>query len=89
MPQAAREPQGVTWPAAIQALNGFNTISSDVKQGLLNDATEKAVWNTMNHMGVQLFISNLKPILWDELMKAPLATLMEAVKAARHLEKIN
>ena len=88
MPQAAREPQGIVWPATLTALNGFNAVAADVKQGLLNDAAEKAVWNTMNHMGVQLFISNLKPILRDELMKTPPATLMEAVKAARHLEKI-
>jgi len=72
----------------VQALNGFGAVAADVKQGLLNAAAEKAVWNTMNHMSVQLFISNLKPIFRDELMKAPLATLMEAVKAARHLEKI-
>ncbi len=42
----------------------------------------------MNHMGVQLFISNLKPLLRDELMKTLLATLIDALKAARHLEKI-
>ena len=88
MPQAAREPQGVAWPAALTALAGFGAVADDVKQGLLNTAAEKAVWNTMNHMGVQLFISNLKPIYRDELMKTPPATLMEAVKAARHLEKI-
>jgi hypothetical protein len=36
----------------------------------------KAVWNTMNHRGVKLFISNLKPIFRDDLVKA----LPEAVK---------
>ncbi len=85
MPQEAHEPQGITWPAQLQALDGFNAV---VKQGLLNEAVEKAVWNRMNHMGVQLFISNLKPLLHDEIMKAPPAMLMEAVKAAQHLEKI-
>jgi len=88
MPQAACEPQGITWPAALQALNSFNAVAANVKQSLLNEAANKAVWNTMNHMGVQLFISNLKPLLCNELMKAPPATLMEAVKAALHLEKI-
>jgi hypothetical protein len=87
-PAAARQPAGVVWPDGFTALAGFNALAAATKQGVLNNAANKAVWNTMNHMGVQLFISNLKPIFTDELMKAPPATLMEAVKAARHLEKI-
>jgi hypothetical protein len=88
MPAAAREPQGLTWPAAITGLAGFNALGAAIKQGVLNDASSKAISNSMNHMGVQLFISNLKPALRDKLMKAPPATLMDAVKAAWHLEKI-
>ena len=88
MPAAARQPQGVTWPATILALAGFAALPAATKQEPLNAAADKAVWNTMNHMGVQLFISNLKPSLREELMKAPPATLMDAVKAARHLEMI-
>ena len=88
MPAAARQPAGVVWPAGFTALAGFNALAAATKQDVLNDAANKAVWNTMNHMGVQLFISNLKPAFRDELMKNPPATLMEAVKAARHLEKI-
>ena len=88
MPAAARQPAGVVWPAGFTALAGFNALAAATKQDVLNDAANKAVWNTMNHMGVQLFISNLKPVFRDELMKNPPATLMEAVKAARHLEKI-
>lgn len=88
MPDAARQPQGVTWPAAMLALNGWNALPAATLQEPLNAAAEKAVWNTMNHMGVQLFISNLKPTLREELMKTPPNTLMDAVKAARHLEKI-
>ena len=40
-----------------------------------------------DHLGIQLFVSNLKPILWDNLMKAPPATLNSAIKMARSLEK--
>ncbi len=88
MPAAARQPEGVVWPAGFTALAGFNALAAATKQDVLNDAANKAVWNTMNHMGVQLFISNLRPVFRDELMNNPPATLMEAVKAARHLEKI-
>jgi len=89
MPNAARQPQGVVWPAQMLALAGWNALPAAVQQEPLNSAGEKAIWNTMNHMGVQLFISNLRASLRDELMKNPPATLMEAVKAARHLEKIS
>ena len=88
MPAAARQPQGIQWPAAVLALAGFNNLPDATKQQPLNAAADKAIWNSMNHMGVQLFISNLKASLREELMKAPPATLMEAVKTACHLEMI-
>jgi hypothetical protein len=89
MPNTARQPQGIAWPAQILALAGFNALAADVKQAPLNAAATNAISNTMTHMGVQLFISNLKPSLRDELMKNPPATLCDAVKAARHLERIS
>ncbi len=88
MPAGAHQLAGVIWPDGFTGLAGLNALAAATKQGNLNGTADKAVWNTMNHMGVQLFISNLKPIFRDELMKNPPATLMKAVKDARHLEKI-
>ena len=42
-----------------------------------------------NHMALNLFISNLRPFLRDELLKAPPATLYEAFQQATALEKIH
>jgi len=61
MPAASRVPTGVPWDAAITALSGWNGVAADVKAKQLQDATNKVIWNTYNHLGVQLFISNLNP----------------------------
>jgi hypothetical protein len=59
-----------------------------VKAEQLQDAANRVIWNTYNHLGVQLFISNLKPAFRDEMLKAPPTDLNTAIKQARQLEKI-
>jgi len=61
MPAASRVPTGVVWDAANTALAGWNGVAADVKAKQLQNAANKVIWNTYNHLGVPLFISNLKP----------------------------
>jgi len=71
MPAASRVPAGVPWDAAITALARWGGVAADVKAKQLQDAANRVIWNTYNHLGVQLFISNLKPVFRDEMLKAP------------------
>jgi len=88
MPAASRVPTGVAWEAAITSLAGWGGVAADIKEKQLQDAANKVIWNTYNHLRVQLFISNLKPVFRDEMLKAPPTDLNAAIKQARQLEKI-
>ena len=88
MPAASRVPAGIPWDDAITALAGWGAVAADVKAKQLQDAANRVIWNTYNHLGVQLFISNLKPVFRDEMLKAPPTDLNTAIKQARQLEKI-
>jgi len=88
MPAAARTPAGVAWADEITALAGWGAVAAAVKTTQLQNAANRVIWNTYNHLGVQLFISNLKPVFRDELLKAPPTDLSTAIKQARQLEKI-
>ena len=88
MPAASRTPAGVPWADEITALNGWAAVADNVKTKQLQDAANRVIWNTYNHLGVQLFISNLKPTFRDEMLKAPPTDLNAAIKQARQLEKI-
>ena len=89
MPAASRVPQGVDWADVFTGLAGWAGVTAAQKATQLQAAADKVIWATYNHLGVQLFISNLKPALRDELMKAPPTDLNTAIKAARQLEKIH
>ena len=89
MPANSRIPHGVTWDDAITGLNGWGAVAQAVKDKQLQDAADKVIWASFDHLGVQLFISNLKPLLRDKLMKTPPANLNAAIKMARALEKIH
>jgi hypothetical protein len=89
MPAASRVPQGVDWADVFTGLAGWAGVTAAQKATQLQAAADKVIWATYNHLGVQLFISNLKPALRDELMKAPPTDLNAAIKAARQLEKIH
>ena len=88
MPAAARTPAGVTWADEITALAGWGAVPAAIKTTQLQNAANRVIWNTYNHLGVQLFISNLKPVFRDEMLKAPPTDLSTAIKQARQLEKI-
>ena len=88
MPAASRTPAGVTWADEITALNGWGAVPAAIKTTQLQNAANRVIWNTYNHLGVQLFISNLKPVFRDEMLKAPPTDLNAAIKQARQLEKI-
>lgn len=88
MPAASRVPAGVAWAGAITALAGWGGIADNIKTKQLQDAADKVIWNTYNHLGVQLFIWNLKPTFRDKMLKAPPTDLNTAIKQACQLEKI-
>jgi hypothetical protein len=88
MPAAARTPAGVAWADEITALAGWGGVAAAIKTTQLQNAANRVIWNTYNHLGVQLFISNLKPVFRDEMLKAPPTDLNAAIKQARQLEKI-
>ena len=88
MPAASRTPAGVTWANEITALAGWGGVAAAIKTTQLQNAADRVIWNTYNHLGVQLFISNLKPVFRDEMLKAPPTDLNTAIKQARQLEKI-
>jgi len=88
MPAAARTPAGVAWADEITALAGWGAVAAAIKTTQLQNAANRVIWNTYNHLGVQLFISNLKPVFRDEMLKAPPTDLNAAIKQARQLEKI-
>lgn len=89
MPVASKTPQGITWAAEIRGLAGFNDVAAAIKAKQLQDVADQMVWNSFDHLGIQLFVSNLKPVIRDELMKTPPATLNATIKMARSLEKIH
>ena len=89
MPAASKTPQGIPWAPELRALAGFNDVAAAVKAKQLQDVADQMVWNSFDHLGIQLFVSNLKPIIRDELMKTPPATLNATIKMARSLEKIH
>ncbi len=87
--QDAWHSAGALGPLALVLLAGWAGVTAEQKATQLQIAADKVIWATYNHLGVQLFISNLKPALRDELMKAPPTDLNAAIKAARQLEKIH
>ena len=89
MAAASKTPQGIPWADEITALNGWNGVAAGIKAKQLQDVANQMVWNSFDHLGIQLFISNHKPIIRDELMKMPPATLNTTIKMARTLEKIH
>ncbi len=88
MPKASRVPQGVAWEDTFTGLAGWAGVTAAQKATQLQLAADKIIWATYDHLRVQLFISNLKPALRDEIMKVPPTNLNAAIKAARQLEKI-
>jgi hypothetical protein len=86
-------PAGFTPPAApyhadIVALGGFGGLADAVKDGTVANLIRHGATHAFNHMGLHLFLTNLKPVLRDELLKTPPATLYEAFQQAVTLERI-
>ena len=91
--EALVSPLGFTPPANpyhadIAALGGFNALPNAVKDGTVANLIRHGATNAFNHMGLHLFLTNLKPALRDELLKNPPATLYDAFQQAVTLERI-
>jgi hypothetical protein len=50
MPVASRIPAGVTWDIEITGLAGWASIAANAKAKQLQDAPDKEIWNTYNHL---------------------------------------
>ena len=91
--EALVSPAGFTPPANpyhadIVALAGFNALPNNIKNGTVANLIRHGATHAFNHMGLHLFLTNLKPTLRDELLKNPPATLYEAFQQAVTLERI-
>lgn len=91
--EALVAPAGFTPPANpyhadIVALAGFNALNAAIKDGTVSNLIRHGATSAFNHMGLHLFLTNLKPVLRDELLKNPPATLYDAFQQAVTLERI-
>jgi hypothetical protein len=81
-------PPANPYHADIVALGGFGGLADAVKDGTVSNLIKHGATSAFNHMGLHLFLTNLKPMLRDELLKTPPATLYEAFQQAVTLERI-
>ena len=76
------------WPAEFLAVANFMAIGVDIRANAAQALVSHGATAAFNHMALNLFISNLRPSLRDELLKTTPATLYEAFEAASQLEGI-
>ena len=76
------------WPAEFLAVPQFMAIGVDIRANAAQALVSHGATAAFNHMALNLFISNLRPSLRDELLKTTPATLYEAFEVACQLEGI-
>lgn len=76
------------WPQEFLAVANFMAIGVDIRAAAAQALVSHGATAAFNHMALNLFISNLRPSLRDELLKTTPATLYEAFEAASQLEGI-
>ena len=89
VPEAGFPTPANPWPAQITGLAGWDGVADAIKTTLLEILIKTGATHAFNHMGLHLFLTNLKPTLRDELLKAPPATLYDAFNHAVTLERIH
>ena len=88
LPAAQRLPGPNRFTAPVVALAGWAALAQGAKDDSASAYMVEATTRAFNHMGLQIFISNLRPALRDELMKSIPQDFYTAYQAAIALEKI-
>jgi hypothetical protein len=79
----------VAYPPVMTEIPAFAALLPAAKNAAAAALITHGATYAFNHMALNLFISNLRPILRDELLKAFPASLYEAFHQASALEKIH
>ena len=88
LPAAARTANADGYPEALRNVAAFNGLNADLKQQAAETFQSRGITNALNHVGLQIFVANMKPAIRGELMKEMPATLYEAYQQALTLEKV-
>lgn len=88
LPAAARTPNANDYPEALRTNAAFAALNADLKQRGAQNFQNRGLTNAFNHVGLQIFVANMKPNIRSELMKTMPATLFEAYQAALTLERV-
>ena len=78
----------VVWPDAVNNVPEFVALPVAVRADAASRLVKHGADAAFNHMALNLFISNLRPALRDELLKLQPATLYDAFQQAVQLERI-
>ena len=76
------------WPAAFTEVDEFVAIPVADRAAAAQYLVRHGATAAFNHMALNLFVSNLKPAIRDELLKTNPATLYEAFQQAIQLERL-
>ncbi len=76
------------FPAEFTNVPGFAALAVPVRAAAAQALVTFGAASAFNHIALNLFVSNLRPSLCDELLKAPPATLYGAFEAASQLERL-
>ena len=87
LPNAARVPNPLDYPAALRARAEFTALPAAEKEEAAFNYQRRGITNCMNHVGLQIFVANMKPSLRNDLLKNMPATLVEAYTEALNLER--
>lgn len=77
------------FPQEFTAVAGFAALAANIKTAAANDLVTHGATAAFNHMALNLFVSNLRPALRDEVLKLKPTTLYDAFQQAIQLEHIH
>jgi hypothetical protein len=76
------------FPVEFTNVAGFAALAVPVRAAAAQSLVTFGAVSAFNHIALNLFVSNLRPSLRDELLKSPPATLYGAFEAASQLERL-
>jgi hypothetical protein len=76
------------FPLEFTNVPGFAALAVPVRAAAAQSLVTFGAVSAFNHIALNLFVSNLRPSLRDELLKTPPATLYGAFEAASQLERL-
>ena len=87
LPAAARNPDPNNYVEAIRNRAAFQGLPADEKAASAANFQRQGITNCMNHVGLQIFVANMKPSIRTDLLKNMPPTLVEAYAEALNLER--